>query len=180
MQCAQQIQAQLRTHNAEQEKAEQIHVRIGIHLGDVVQRDGDVFGDGVNIASRLQSLAEPDTICISQVVYQRGRQEIGPRHGGLAGQTQAEEHRRTVPGLCPVARATHRLAPAIASPAPETLASSAACAPAGSGWAATHRGNTGRRPVSSPFSLASNPQHLAPSPCPCPTNPPLSCCPSPT
>ncbi len=66
VQCAQQIQAQLQTHNAEHEKAEQIHVRIGIHLGDIVQRDGDVFGDGVNIASRLQTLAEPDTICISQ------------------------------------------------------------------------------------------------------------------
>jgi adenylate cyclase len=69
VQCAQQIQQQLQTRNAEQEKAEQIHVRIGIHLGDVVQRDGDVFGDGVNIASRLQALAEPDSICISDVVY---------------------------------------------------------------------------------------------------------------
>jgi class 3 adenylate cyclase len=69
VQCAQSIQTQLRTHNAEKAKDEQIHVRIGIHLGDVVQRDGDVFGDGVNIASRLQALAEPDTICISDVVY---------------------------------------------------------------------------------------------------------------
>ncbi len=69
VQCAQAIHAQLRTHNAEKEKAEQIHVRIGIHSGDIVQRDGDVFGDGVNIASRLQSLAEPDTICISDMVY---------------------------------------------------------------------------------------------------------------
>jgi len=70
VQCAQQIQSQLRTHNAENAKEKQIHVRIGIHLGDVVQRDGDVFGDGVNIASRLQTLAEPDTICISQKVYE--------------------------------------------------------------------------------------------------------------
>jgi adenylate cyclase len=70
VQCAQEIQAQLRTHNTDKEAAEQIHVRIGIHLGDIVQRDGDVFGDGVNIASRLQTLAEPDTVCISQVVYQ--------------------------------------------------------------------------------------------------------------
>ena len=69
VQCAQQIQAQFRTHNADKEAAEQIHVRIGIHSGDIVQRDGDVFGDGVNIASRLQGLAEPDTICISDVVY---------------------------------------------------------------------------------------------------------------
>jgi adenylate cyclase len=69
VQCAQRIQAQFKSHNAEKDKAEQIHVRIGIHLGDIVQRDGDVFGDGVNIASRLQGLAEPDTVCISDMVY---------------------------------------------------------------------------------------------------------------
>ena len=67
--CAQQIQALFRVHNAGQEPAEQIHVRIGIHSGDIVQREGDVFGDGVNIASRLQGLAAPDTICLSQAVY---------------------------------------------------------------------------------------------------------------
>jgi adenylate cyclase len=68
--CAQQIQAQFRTHNVEKAKVEQIHVRIGIHLGDIIQRDGDVFGDGVNIASRLQTLAEADTICLSHKVYE--------------------------------------------------------------------------------------------------------------
>ncbi len=70
VQCAQQIQAQFHTHNVEKEPPEQIHVRIGIHLGDIVQREGDVFGDGVNVASRLQGLAEPDTICISHKVYE--------------------------------------------------------------------------------------------------------------
>src|SRR5262249_5001256 len=69
IQCAQLIHNQFRADNTEKEQSEQIHVRIGIHLGDIVQKDGDVFGDGVNIASRLQSFAEPDTICISQVVY---------------------------------------------------------------------------------------------------------------
>ena len=69
VQCAQQIQHQFRMHNAEKETGEQIHVRIGIHLGDIVQKDGDVFGDGVNIASRLQGLADPDTIYISDMVY---------------------------------------------------------------------------------------------------------------
>src|SRR4030095_16673103 len=69
VQCAQQIQRQLRAHNAEKTKNEQIHVRIGIHLGDIVQKEGDVFGNGVNIASRLQALAEPDTVCLSDVVY---------------------------------------------------------------------------------------------------------------
>jgi adenylate cyclase len=56
-------------YNAEKTKEEQIHVRIGVHSGDIIQREGDVFGDGVNIASRLQNLAEPDAICISDVVY---------------------------------------------------------------------------------------------------------------
>ncbi len=76
VQCAQQIQQQLRTRNAEHENAEQIHVRIGIHLGDIVQKDGDVFGDGVNIASRLQSFAEPDTICLSQIVYKEVEKKL--------------------------------------------------------------------------------------------------------
>ena len=70
VQCAQTIQAQFKTHNTDRASAEQIHVRIGIHLGDIVQKDSDVFGDGVNIASRLQELAEPDTVCLSQKVYE--------------------------------------------------------------------------------------------------------------
>jgi len=70
VQCAQRVQEQFRAHNADKEVAEQVHVRIGIHLGDIVQRGDDVFGDGVNIASRLQTLAEPDTICISHKVYE--------------------------------------------------------------------------------------------------------------
>ncbi|HEV8713460.1 MAG TPA: adenylate/guanylate cyclase domain-containing protein [Candidatus Binatia bacterium] len=53
VQCAQRVQGQIRTHNAEQEKTDQIHIRIGIHLGDIVQKNGDVLGDGVNIAARL-------------------------------------------------------------------------------------------------------------------------------
>ena len=56
-----------------QEAAHQIkefELRIGIHLGEVVFENGDVFGDGVNIASRLQSQAKPGTIYISESVYQ--------------------------------------------------------------------------------------------------------------
>jgi adenylate cyclase len=76
VQCAQQIQTQLRAHNADNEPADQIHVRIGLHAGDVVQREGDVFGDGVNIAARLQELAVPGTICLSHVVYQEVAQKV--------------------------------------------------------------------------------------------------------
>ncbi len=69
VQSAQAIQTQFKAHNTEREHAEQIHVRIGIHLGDIIQKGGDVFGDGVNIVARLQALAEPDTVGISDVVY---------------------------------------------------------------------------------------------------------------
>jgi class 3 adenylate cyclase len=68
VQCAQQIHAQFRDYNADKAKDDQIHMRIGIHLGDIIRRDSDVFGEGANIAARLQELAEPDTICISQKV----------------------------------------------------------------------------------------------------------------
>src|SRR2546425_9129485 len=76
VQCTQQIQAQFRAYNAEKESTDQIHVRIGIHLGDIVQKDGDVFGDGVNVASRLQELAAPDTTCISQKVYEEVEKKL--------------------------------------------------------------------------------------------------------
>src|SRR5262245_3469642 len=76
VQCAQQIQARFRAYNADKESAEQIHIRIGIHLGDIVQQEGDVQGDGVNIAARLQPLAEPDTICISQKVYEEVEKKL--------------------------------------------------------------------------------------------------------
>ncbi len=76
VQCAQRVQDQFHHYNAEKEPTEQIHVRIGIHLGDIVQREGDVFGDGVNVASRLQALAEADTICISHVVYQEVEKKL--------------------------------------------------------------------------------------------------------
>ncbi|NOT57339.1 MAG: adenylate/guanylate cyclase domain-containing protein, partial [Deltaproteobacteria bacterium] len=77
VQCAQSIQTHFHTHNAKKAKADQIHVRIGLHEGDIlVQSNGDVLGDGVNIASRLQTLAEPDTICISRKVYEEVEKKL--------------------------------------------------------------------------------------------------------
>jgi class 3 adenylate cyclase len=60
--CAKEIQAAVASENGHQ-------VRIGIHLGEVVQSGRDVLGDGVNIASRLQGEAEPGTIVVSEAVY---------------------------------------------------------------------------------------------------------------
>jgi len=62
--------------NAEVGSAEEILVRISIHLGDVLIQDGDLFGDGVNIASRLQSITPPGGICISGDVYTHVRGKV--------------------------------------------------------------------------------------------------------
>ena len=69
--CALEIQRILE-HDAK------LTVRVGIHIGDVIKKDGDVFGDGVNIASRLEPLAEPGGICVSERVYEdiRNKPEI--------------------------------------------------------------------------------------------------------
>jgi class 3 adenylate cyclase len=57
-------------------KKEDIQIRIGIHLGDVIHKAGDVFGDGVNIASRIESICEPGQIYISEDVYNQVRGKI--------------------------------------------------------------------------------------------------------
>ena len=63
--CAIAIQRAMAQRNPSAPADKQIQVRVGIHVGDVVHREGDVLGDGVNIASRIESLAEPGGICIS-------------------------------------------------------------------------------------------------------------------
>lgn len=68
--CAIDIQASLRTRNLAYPPHRQMHFRIGITIGDVVERHGDLLGDGVNIAARLQTLAEPGSICVSRNVQE--------------------------------------------------------------------------------------------------------------
>jgi adenylate cyclase len=62
----------------------QIQVRIGIHIGDVVHRGGDVYGDGVNIASRIESLAAASGICVSMDVERQIRNALEARFEKLA------------------------------------------------------------------------------------------------
>ena len=66
--CALKIQKTIQPYNDSRPKDFKLQVRIGIHVGDIVLRDGDVFGDGVNVASRIQPFSNPGGICISNAV----------------------------------------------------------------------------------------------------------------
>src|SRR5262245_22181953 len=70
------LQQALAQRNANFADAQRIHLRIGINLGDVITDDQDVHGDGVNIACRLEPLADPGGICISATVYEHVRAKL--------------------------------------------------------------------------------------------------------
>jgi class 3 adenylate cyclase len=83
-QCAIEIQRTLAKRNHDVSAERRIEVRIGIHIGDVMHRDGDVFGDGVNIASRIEQLAAAGGICVSMDVERQIRNALEARFEKLA------------------------------------------------------------------------------------------------
>jgi adenylate cyclase len=114
--CAVTVQRRMVERNAAVPEAQRIEFRVGINSGDIIVEDGDIHGDGVNVAARLEALAEPGGICVSRVVRDQVRDrlnvaladmgeqrlkniarpvrvfrvEIGPRAAGpLAGETPA-------------------------------------------------------------------------------------------
>src|SRR5215813_14566447 len=74
--CAIEIQRELAVHNSGLPEGEQMWFRIGINLGDVMVENDDLYGEGVNIAARLQELAEPGGILISGPVYDLVRNKL--------------------------------------------------------------------------------------------------------
>lgn len=74
--CAIAIQRTLSEYNQERAEKDQILIRIGIHVGDVLVTDNDVYGDGVNVAARIEPLAEPGGICVSNEVYSLVKKKI--------------------------------------------------------------------------------------------------------
>jgi adenylate cyclase len=77
--CAVEIQREMAARNAEVPSDKRIEFRIGINLGDVIVEGDDIYGDGVNVAARLEGLAEPGGICLSGDAYRqvKGRFEVG-------------------------------------------------------------------------------------------------------
>src|ERR1700755_3254034 len=76
VQCAVEAQTALAEANSSLAPDRRISFRIGIHVGDVMIRAGDLFGDGVNIAARLQSIAKPGGVCISGATFDQVRKVL--------------------------------------------------------------------------------------------------------
>jgi TolB-like protein/class 3 adenylate cyclase len=74
--CAVEVQRGMANRNAQTPEDQRIVFRVGINLGDVIVEPGDIYGDGVNIASRLEALAEPGGICISDDAFRQVRVKV--------------------------------------------------------------------------------------------------------
>ncbi len=85
--CAVEIQKELITRNEELPENRRMEFRIGINLGDVIEEEGKLFGDGVNIAARLESLSEAGGICISGTAYDQVENKLSLGYQYLGEQT---------------------------------------------------------------------------------------------
>ena len=85
--CALEIQNSLATLNAGMDENRHMRFRIGIHLGDILVEGEVIYGDGVNIAARLEALAEPGGICISELVYRQIQHKLDATYVDLGTKT---------------------------------------------------------------------------------------------
>ena len=97
MRCAIDIQESLRTRNMAYAPSRHMSFRIGITIGDVVERDGDLLGDGVNIAARLARLAEIGGICVSRAVHEQVANKLSVQFADIGPQ---EDEENPDPGAC--------------------------------------------------------------------------------
>jgi adenylate cyclase len=77
VQCAVDIQVQMIGREADLPDEQRIRLRIGVNLGDIIVEGLDIYGDGVNVAARLEALAEPDGICVSGTVFDHVKGKVG-------------------------------------------------------------------------------------------------------
>ncbi|MBV9200566.1 MAG: adenylate/guanylate cyclase domain-containing protein [Alphaproteobacteria bacterium] len=113
--CAAEVQRAMIDREAGVPEDRRIRYRIGINLGDVIVEDNDIFGDGVNVAARLEAVAEPGGICISRVVRDQIRDKLAYAFEDLGEQSVKNIAR-------PVRVYTLRSAAVAALPTPTLLA----------------------------------------------------------
>src|SRR5215471_12241976 len=87
LECAVEVQQQLKIRNADLPATRRMEFRIGINLGDIIAEDERIYGDGVNIAARLESLADAGGICISGTVYDQVETKLAFNYEYLGEQT---------------------------------------------------------------------------------------------
>jgi TolB-like protein/class 3 adenylate cyclase/Tfp pilus assembly protein PilF len=118
LRCAREVQAQMAERNTATVPEDRIEWRIGIHQGDIVFEDGDIFGDGVNIAARLEGLAQPGGVCVSARVQEDAAGKIDLRFEDL-GEQQLKNIARPVRAYAirPTSAASTRLDASPAEPA---------------------------------------------------------------
>jgi adenylate cyclase len=121
--CASEVQFAMAERNAGVLPAQRLDFRIGVHQGDIVVEDGDIFGDGVNVAARLEGLAEAGGICVSARV-----QEDAAGRLDLAFEDLGEQALKNIARKVRV----YRVGPRVSSPDTPTLPSPAS----GGGWGA--------------------------------------------
>ncbi len=97
------VQLALRDENADLPEERQFRYRIGINIGDIIPDDGDIYGDGVNVAARLEELADPGGICLSGSAFDQVRGKLDLTFERL-GRKAGQEHRRTGDSLSGSAR----------------------------------------------------------------------------
>ncbi|MDP7343588.1 MAG: adenylate/guanylate cyclase domain-containing protein [Alphaproteobacteria bacterium] len=85
--CAMAMQNGMVARNADMSDDAAIRFRVGIHLGDVIIDGDDIHGDGVNIAARVQEVAEPDGICVTADVYRQVETRLGVSFASLGDRT---------------------------------------------------------------------------------------------
>jgi adenylate cyclase len=90
--CAAEVQRRMSRRNADVAPARWIQFRIGINLGDVIVEENDIFGDGVNVAARLEMLAEPGGICVSGAV----RDQVGNRLDDVAFEDLGDQNVKNI------------------------------------------------------------------------------------
>jgi class 3 adenylate cyclase len=87
VQCAVALQKELQARNAELSEDRRMEFRIGINLGDVIEEEDRIYGDGVNIAARLEALADPKGICISKTAFDHIETKLPLRYEYLGEQS---------------------------------------------------------------------------------------------